>query len=171
MSVAATTPESKLSFITSSLFCTALFKYCTIVTEKKTSTVTFNAPKKNANTFNSVADQLGSLKLEHAQVSVPGIEEYFEKVTIPATTFQSLFIDFDIKSINGLIIDTEGMDAALLMAFPFYQIKPKEILFEFKHSDGTMRVGKNLANVLIRLTDMGYTITPVDHENFYAVYQ
>lgn len=140
-----------------------------LVTAKNVSIVTFNAPKRNANSFNSVADQLGSMVLEHAQDSVPGVENYFERVRVPATTFQGLFEDLYIKSINGLIIDTEGMDMELLMSFPFYQIKPREILFEFKHADGTMKVGKNLANVLIRLTDMGYEITPVDHENFYAL--
>lgn len=142
-----------------------------VVAKEKVKEVTFNAPKQNANSFNTVADQLGSLILNHANNSVAGIDSYFEQVTVPATTFKKLLKDFDVTHINSLITDTEGMDAVLLSSFPFNKITPHEILFEYKHADGTMRVGKNLANLLIRLTDLEYVIIPVDHENFYAIKQ
>lgn len=142
-----------------------------VVAKEKIKEVTFNAPKQNANSFNTVADQLGSLILNHANNSVAGIDFYFEQVTVPATTFKKLLKDFGITRINSLITDTEGMDAVLLSSFPFNKITPHEILFEYKHADGTMRVGKNLANLLIRLTDLEYVIIPVDHENFYAIKQ
>jgi len=131
--------------------------------------VIFNAPKPDATTANSIADQLGSLVIDHAENSVTGINTYFEKIIVPATTLTALFKDLGVKSINSLIMDTEGLDAILLLTLPFYQFKPKEILFEFKHTDGTMRVGKNLAKVLTLLDQTGYIIQPVDHENFYAV--
>lgn len=142
-----------------------------VVEKEEIKEVIFNAPKENANTFNTVADQLGSLVLNHASNSVTGIDNYFEKVTVSAITFRKLFKEFGITSIESLITDTEGMDTVILSSFPFEEIKPYEILFEFKHSDGTMRVGKNLAKLLIHLTDLGYAIVPVDHENFYAVKQ
>lgn len=142
-----------------------------VVAKEKIKEVTFNAPKQNANSFNTVADQLGSLILNHANNSVAGIDSYFEQVTVPATTFKKLLKDFGVTHINSLITDTEGMDAVLLSSFPFNKITPHEILFEYKHADGTMRVGKNLANLLTRLTDLEYVIVPVDHENFYAVKQ
>lgn len=142
-----------------------------VVEKEEIKEVVFNAPKQNANTFNTVADQLGSLVLNHANNSVSGVDDYFERVTVSATTFKKLFKEFEITHINSLITDTEGMDAVLLSSFPFDKIEPYEILFEFKHSDGTMKVGKNLANLLIRLTDLEYAIVPVDHENFYAVKQ
>jgi FkbM family methyltransferase len=131
--------------------------------------VTFNAPLPNANSFNGAADQLGSLVMDHAEKSVKGLDIYFEKVTVPATTFTALFKDLSVKTINSLIMDTEGFDTTLLPTFPFYQFKPNEILFEFKHSDGNLQVGKKLASTLILLDQMGYTVQPVDHENFYAI--
>lgn len=131
--------------------------------------VAFSAPKPTATTINSIADQLGSLNIEHAENSVTGISAYFERIIVPATTFTALFKDLGVKSIYSLILDTEGLDATLLLTLPFYQFRPKEILFEFKHTDGTMRVGKNLAKVLTLLDQTGYVIQPVDHENFYAV--
>lgn len=142
-----------------------------VVKKEETKEVVFNAPKENANTFNTVADQLGSLVLNHANDCVSGINDYFERVTVSAITFKKLFKEFEITHVNSLITDTEGMDAVLLSSFPFDEIEPYEILFEFKHSDGTMKVGKNLANLLIHLTDLEYAIVPVDHENFYAVKQ
>ena len=131
--------------------------------------VTFNAPLPNATTFNGAADQLGSLVMDHAEKSVKGLNVYFEKVKVPATTFTALFKDLGIKSINGLIMDTEGFDTILLPTIPFYQFKPNEILFEFKHSDGNLLVGKKLASALILLDQMGYIVRPIDHENFHAI--
>lgn len=148
-----------------------VFVNTAIVEKEGIENITFNAPKENANTFNTVADQLGSIKLKHAADSVAGIDDYFEEIEVPATTFRDLFEELQIDQINSLIIDTEGMDAILLSSFPFDKIKPYEIFFEFKHSDGTMRVGKNLANLLLTFVSLNYVIVPVDHENFYAVQQ
>jgi FkbM family methyltransferase len=142
-----------------------------VIDETNTKKIKFNAPTKQASEVNTVADQLGSIVNEHAENSISGINKYFKCVDVPAVTFIQLFKDLNVKSLNNLIIDTEGLDARLLLSFPFYQIKPNTILFEFKHSDGTMRVGKNLANVLMLLNQIGYTIHPVDHENFYAILQ
>jgi hypothetical protein len=68
--------------------------------------VAFSAPTPSATTINSIADQLGSLDIDHAENSVAGISDYFERIIVPATTFTALFKDLGVKSIHSLILDS-----------------------------------------------------------------
>ncbi len=67
-----------------------------------------------------------------------------------------------------MITDTEGHDAIVLSKFPFLKFKPRQILFEHKHSDGVFNIGKNFAHLLVLLEAFGYKTKIVDGENCLA---
>jgi hypothetical protein len=61
-----------------------------------------------------------------------------------------------------------GYDARLLGVFPFHRLHPRQIAFEYKHSDGTFNLGRNLGSLLILLDSLDYSVRVVDPENMYA---
>lgn len=133
--------------------------------------VDFYAPKETASQAVTYGDGLGSLVSGHAVRHDPGMEQHLETIKAPALSFQTLIKNEQVSSLDVLITDLEGADSDILPTFPFASVTPKQIIFEFKHSDGTHRVGKKLAAVLILLEDLGYKISVFDLENLIAVHQ
>ncbi len=133
--------------------------------------IDFTAPKETANLVTPYGDQLGSLNPDHATAHHPNFSHYVETIRIRALTFETLIASENISTIDVLFTDTEGMDAELLQTFPFSEVMPKRMQFEFKHSDGYMRVGPKLAKLLISLDGHGYRISPADGENMIAIHR
>ena len=94
--------------------------------------------------------------------------QHVESILADSKTFVSLVRDYEITSIATLFTDMEGFDCELLPTFPFQKVVPKRIVFEFKHSDGTFRVGRKLGDLLIALDVLGYDIRVEDVENMVA---
>jgi len=132
--------------------------------------VPFVAPLPSANSVISGGDQLGSLLKDHAVNHDARLSSHVETIEVASKTFVSIIDGSGITGIDVLFCDTEGMDVTLLESFPFEKIKPLQILFEFKHADGTHRVGKKLGRFLIRLDDLGYKVKVLDAENLLAEY-
>ena len=69
-----------------------------------------------------------------------------------------------MRAINVLWTDMEGYDAACLMSFPVYLLKPTKIFFEAAHTDGMQRIGRKFATLLLLLEELSiaskYTIPP-----------
>lgn len=133
-------------------------------------TVRFFAPLPSANSIHGFGDQMGSLLEDHATKHDPRFSQHFEQIKVRSETFESIIDDAGITSIDVLYCDTEGMDVILLDQFPFARLLPQKIVFEFKHADGTHRVGKKLGAFLIRLDDLGYRTQVLDAENLLAEY-
>jgi hypothetical protein len=69
----------------------------------------------------------------------------------------------EIKSIENLLIDTEGHDYEILMDLNLDKIKPKKIIFEIKHMEGVMVMrGPRHQTLMNRLLNYGYRIV---HDN------
>ena len=130
--------------------------------------IDFISPLESANTVVSYGDQLGSVVEKHASNHNPQLSEHIKTITVQSKTFQTLVSENSITSIDMLMTDTEGLDLDILPTFPFHQIMPARIVFEFKHSDGTNRIGLKLANYLIQLDKLGYEVTVLDIENLFA---
>ena len=94
----------------------------------------------------------------------PKLDEYIRETHVDTITFQQLFADYSIQSIDLLQIDTEGFDAQVLQMFPFNQIKPKLIHFESKHISKA-----DLEKVLDYLISYGYKIARDRQEDMMAV--
>jgi FkbM family methyltransferase len=130
---------------------------------------TFVAPLQTANTIEGYGDQLGSLIPDHAAKHDVRFTEHTEKIRVQVLRFETLIRSEDISSIDCLLTDTEGMDADLLLSFPFSRVLPQQIIFECKHADGTSRIGKKLGGLLIALDCLGYDTHILDFENMIAV--
>jgi FkbM family methyltransferase len=132
--------------------------------------IDFTAPKETATKIVNYGDQLGSLVAGHAVRHDAQLAQHVETIRTRASTFANLIKTEGISSIDTLFTDTEGMDTDIIPTFPFASLVPKRIIFEFKHADGTFRVGKKLAHLLILLDGLGYRISVMDVENLVAVH-
>lgn len=132
--------------------------------------VDFYAPTQEASQKNldGYGDQLGSMEPTHAEKHGKKFAALTEKLIVPCIKWETLLDDSQCEEIDFLFTDTEGYDARLLAAFPFHRLHPRQIAFEYKHSDGTFNLGKNLGSLLIRLDSLNYHVRVVDPENMYA---
>jgi FkbM family methyltransferase len=131
-------------------------------------TVSFFAPTEEAIKAYPWGDQLGSMSSDHAVRHENALAAHIVEMQVNAVTFSGLVEQFGISTLDVLFTDTEGHDARLLPHFPFDRLRPNQIMFEFKHADGTFNIGRNLGRLLIMLDDLGYNMTIVDVENCLA---
>lgn len=62
--------------------------------------------------------------------------ESHQIMAVPSFDWRTLMDVYSIKSVGHLIIDAEGMDCSLLLAFPFHLVRPQLVSFEHSHCDG-----------------------------------
>ena len=56
----------------------------------------------------------------------------FESV-VPTVTYTKLLSEHEMASLDMLLIDAEGFDYQSIMLFPLDKLKPKSIIYEYKH--------------------------------------
>jgi|TARA_R110000868_G_scaffold4895_12_gene30517 FkbM family methyltransferase len=81
------------------------------------------------------ANQLTSVLPNHAKNH--NINVGLNPIEIQAKTLNTVISENNIDSIDILAVDTEGYDYEVLQGIDLDKIKPKEIIFEHKHIDGT----------------------------------
>lgn len=88
----------------------------------------------------------------------------FEKISVICKRFNTIIQERGIKSIDYLIIDTEGHDYTILMDIDFNLVKPKKIRFEncYTDEDGSKTNYNRLIN---HLTSIGYSIVEENEED------
>tara|TARA_B110000003_G_C16643418_1_gene531053 strand:- start:471 stop:1193 length:723 start_codon:yes stop_codon:yes gene_type:complete len=128
----------------------------------------FYALSPKANKIQPYGDQLGSLSAEHAKNHDIRFESAIHKIKVETFTLAQLLEQISCSDINLLFLDTEGFDTEILPTFPFEKLKPKAILFEHKHSDGTHNIGEKFANIIVQLNKHGYRVQCIDRENCLA---
>lgn len=138
------------------------------IAETDQDEIAFFAPTPQANAVAPYGDQLGSLDPAHAAAHDPALAGAVQEITTRALSFRALIAAYGIDHIDTLVTDTEGYDARILATFPFELFRPRQILFEFKHSDGTYHMGRRLAALLVRLEDLGYRNRVMNNENCLA---
>ena len=139
-----------------------------VISENDADEISFFAPTQSANEVATWGDQLGSLNPVHALGHNKEFSDKIEEIKVHGISFGTLISKFGIEEIQVLHTDTEGYDARLLSAFPFEIIKPKEIIFEYKHSDGVFNIGKNFAKLLLILDGLSYKTQVIDAENCHS---
>jgi FkbM family methyltransferase len=140
---------------------------CCVATE--TGKISFHAPTPEAINVHPAGDQLGSTSAGHAIRHEPALAAHIVEIEVEAVTFLDIVRHFGITSLDILFTDTEGYDAKLLPRFPFELLRPGQIVFEYKHADGTFNIGRELGRLLIMLDEVGYDMRIVDLENCVAV--
>jgi FkbM family methyltransferase len=80
----------------------------------------------------SWADQLGTL-LPEIITEKRNFSDRMVEEEVECITFGQLIEKHNIKKVDLLAIDVEGMDYAILQTFPFDQIRPAELIYEVLH--------------------------------------
>jgi FkbM family methyltransferase len=111
------------------------------------------------------ASQLTSANKDHISTHNKCDHLIVDKISVQCFTLNKLIEMFDIKSIDYLMIDTEGHDYDILMDFNLDNIKPNKICFENKHTDGTFIRGKNYIELINKLYKYGYKLIHEDSED------
>ena len=79
------------------------------------------------------------------------------EIEVECITLNKLIFDNNIIDISLLHIDTEGHDIDILLSYDF-TIKPRTIIFENAHTDGTHKRGKKYTDFINFIKDKGYYI-------------
>jgi len=108
------------------------------------------------------ASQLSSINKDHVSSHIPEI--ITEKIKVKTTTINEIIKNYNIINIDLLHTDTEGHDYVILMDYDFC-IKPKKIIFEYKHTDGVLKIGINLKILLDKLYSLNYKIVNMTDED------
>ena len=89
-----------------------------------------------------------------------------EENKVACCTLEQLFLDFNISEVDLLHIDTEGHDIVILNSYN-YKIKPKKIIFENAHADGTRKKGENYKKFIEFISKKGYIVAKEDNCDTY----
>lgn len=73
---------------------------------------------------------------QHQELFLQSGKFNYQTLRLPCVTTESLLKKYNLDNIEYLKIDAEGMDAILLLNWPFNICKPKYIKFETTHLDG-----------------------------------
>lgn len=102
-------------------------------------------------------DQLTSVIRNH--VKNHNIITELEEVVVEAISLTDIVNEYKITSINLLSIDAEGHDYEILKGMNFNKVKPKNLIFEHKHIDGTNKsFGFKYFDIINYLTSYNYDI-------------
>ncbi len=110
------------------------------------------------------ASQLASVNPNHISGHLKDL--ITEKINVETTTINDIINDYNITDLDLLHTDTEGHDYDILMAYDF-SIKPKYIMFEYKHLDGCFTCeGPRLQTLLNKLQNLNYQVINQNVEDF-----
>jgi FkbM family methyltransferase len=119
----------------------------------------YHVPPGN-HTLPAWTEQIASFSLEHVtkhEADAPGLSAHVVSRTIETVTFDSLIDRFDLRRIDVLQIDAEGMDGQLLKWFPFHRLRPGVLHYETVHL-----APEEHREARRRLRDFGYFVTESD---------
>jgi FkbM family methyltransferase len=130
--------------------------------------LTIPSERNDWSTLPTWASQLASVNPNHATGHIPNLQ--VDTIRATTTTIDEIIREFNITEIDLLHTDTEGHDYNILMNYSFV-IKPRQILFEYKHMDGLLTVGQKYVELSNRLVLLGYIKTFSDTEDSLFVLQ
>lgn len=110
--------------------------------------------------FPQWTEQLASFSKEHIakhEERVPGLSSQITSTIVNTISFQDLLDKFQVRSIDVLQIDAEGVDALLLSWFPFDRVKPGVVHYEIEHMSGD-----ELHKTRATLRAHGYRLYPTE---------
>jgi FkbM family methyltransferase len=98
-----------------------------------------------------------------------GCPEYkIKSMSVPCLTINQLLDKYNINELDYLYIDTEGLDVHILSSIDYAKYKINNIIFEIAHTDGANKRGSNYSEITNYLTNLGYSLTPLDNLNIKA---
>ena len=92
-------------------------------------------------------------------------ENDINEIQIQCITFNEICKKYNIKIIDKLLIDVEGSEKKIIESIDYKKVLIKELVFEYKHLDGTFLFGNNLKKLINFLKDKSFKETARDKEN------
>jgi FkbM family methyltransferase len=92
-------------------------------------------------------------------------ENDISEIQIESTTFNQLCDIHKISIIDKLLIDVEGAEKQIIEAIDYKKILIKELVFEYKHLDGSFLFNNNLKKLIKFLNNKNFQETARDKEN------
>ncbi len=106
-------------------------------------------------------DQLTSIHKDH--IRYHNLNLPIKEIQVETITLNFLIEKYNIKSLDILCVDTEGHDFDILYALDFDKLKPKKIIFEHKHMEGTNKpIGEKYKQLLLKLFYNNYKVIKAD---------
>ena len=105
-------------------------------------------------------EQIASFQLEHVmkhEAQAPGLSACIRTREIRTISFDGLLDMFELRAIDVLQIDAEGMDGQLLGWFPFERLRPAVLHYETTHLSRVEHIA-----VRARLKGFGYLVREAD---------
>jgi FkbM family methyltransferase len=87
------------------------------------------------------------------------------EIQIQSTTFNELCKRYKISIIDKLLIDVEGAEKQIIETIDYKKILIKELVFEYKHLDGSFLFNNNLKILTKFLNNKNFQETARDKEN------
>ncbi|NBP00764.1 MAG: FkbM family methyltransferase [Proteobacteria bacterium] len=110
------------------------------------------------------ADQLASVHKTHVKDHYLNLD--VKEIEVPCRTLMSIINEYNIDDLQILSIDTEGHDFEVLETLDLNVLKPKKIIFEHKHMEGTNKPPAERYNKLMSLLlEHNYKVTNKDTED------
>jgi FkbM family methyltransferase len=92
-------------------------------------------------------------------------ENDISEIQIESTTFNQLCDIHKISIIDKLLIDVEGAEKQIIESIDYKKILIKELVFEYKHLDGSFLFNNNLKKLIKFLNNKNFQETARDKEN------
>jgi FkbM family methyltransferase len=92
-------------------------------------------------------------------------ESDISEIQIQSITFNELCEKHNITTIDKLLIDVEGAEKQIIESIDYKKIFIKELVFEYKHLDGSFLFNSNLKILIKFLNNKKFQETARDKEN------
>lgn len=113
---------------------------------------------------NAIASHWSSFRREHLIAHGSNSMNVIETI-YPCSTLIDLYNKYGVKSLRWLFIDTEGLDAQILMSTDFNEVRVENIMFEHIHTDGPLQKAQVYDDLLTRLEIFGFKKTGMSNWN------
>jgi FkbM family methyltransferase len=143
------------------------FTFLNIACSDKKEKIKLYKPIKNESVQEWV-DQLTSVLPFHT--TNHNVNVQIEEVDVDANTLQGIIDEYSVTELDILSVDTEGHDYEILSVFDFKKLKPKKIVFEHKHIDGTNKTfGLKYYKLINYFFSLGYTVDKQTEDDTYLI--
>jgi FkbM family methyltransferase len=113
-------------------------------------------------------DQLTSV-LEFHTIN-HNVNAQVEEIEVDSNTLENIITEYNITDLDILSVDTEGHDYEILSVFDFKKLKPKKIIFEHKHIDGTNKTfGLKYYKLINYFFSLGYFLDKQTEDDTYLI--
>jgi FkbM family methyltransferase len=87
-----------------------------------------------------------------------------KSIEVEAVSLNNLFKEFNLKKIDRLYLDAEGLDASILLSIDFDNVEIDFLCFEAAHTDGPFTRGFNYNSIINKLKEKDYSLYTFLHQ-------